>query len=72
MNQSPEFARGVAYALQTVKDFQDKYGQLELDAIAAETLSHSIRDHAVIFHAGKFHVVRRKKPHGKTYEFIEQ
>lgn len=76
MKQSIEFelgvAQGAAQALQTVKDFEDKHGHLELDAIAADSLSNSMRDFAIICHAGKFHVVRRKKPYGKAYEFIEQ
>lgn len=72
MKQSVEFAQGVAYALQTIKDFEEKHGHLHLDAITANSLSNSMREVAIIFYAGQFYVVRRKLPHGRTYEFIEQ
>ncbi len=72
MKQSVEFAQGVAYAIQTIKDFEQKHGHIQLDGITAGSLSTSMRDFAIIFYAGQFDVVRRKKPHGKTYEFIEK
>lgn len=49
MNQTKDFVEGIAFALQAIYDFEKKHGHLPLDSIAANAISVSIRDYAIVF-----------------------
>ncbi len=67
MNQTQEFAEGVAYTLQTIHDFERKHGHLHLDALAACTLCEYMRDYSIIFRQKRFEVVKRDAPYSETF-----
>jgi len=67
MNQTKEFAEGVAYTLQAVRDFEMRHGHLHLDAQAACTLCQFMRDYAIIFRQKRFEVVKRDAPYRETF-----
>jgi hypothetical protein len=67
MNQTKDFAEGVAYTLQTVRDFEMRHGHLHLDALAAITLCEYMRDYSIIFRKKRFEVVKREGSCSETF-----
>jgi hypothetical protein len=66
MEQSKQFATGIAVALQTIHDFENVHGHLHLDALTAnsfsEGFSKSLQYYAIVFNDNKFQVIRRALP----------
>ncbi len=60
MFESKEFAEGIAYCLQTLRDFEAKHGHLQIDGLVAHGLSVRLRHMEVICHDNEFMVVDRE------------
>ncbi|MBS1489709.1 MAG: hypothetical protein JSS93_04215 [Bacteroidetes bacterium] len=67
MKQTKDFAEGVAYTLQAIRDFETKHGHLHVDALAACSLCEFMRDYAIVFRHKRFEVVKRDSPFSETY-----
>jgi hypothetical protein len=67
MNQTKDFVEGIAFALQSIYDFEKKHGHLPLDSTAANAISISIRDYAIVFFQDEFTIVCRRTPYGEIF-----